>query len=348
MRKLLISSLVPVLLFAATPFVSGQPAPTGTSPMPGTAQPGTPMVGGPKQPKADEAPAKSKLEQMLELALLNNPDLRVADAKARAADAELQRMRLTVSQKVVLLYNNLEGTRATVQLQEKQLARLRQLQQGGAVPESEVTEIEAKLILAKTDLAKLESELQYLLGQPNLKGRADVEKLWQEHFGVKTAEQKDVYAKWLKSLEQHEKDDAAKATTRAAIAFLAQQQGLNSAATVNHSMTEKLRAALEKTIEFKQENLSVRDLFSNLQDSGQFEIPLIFKDQSGDVTPASISFKSVSLGALLQWVEDEVPEHRFVVRDYGLVLMKRDSVPPGALLLDDFRKEMTKAKEEKK
>ncbi len=220
MRKLLISLLVPALLFVATPFVYGQPgtppmpgtgggkpgAPMPGGPMPGTGQPGTPM-GGPNQPKASEAPAKSKLEQMLELALLNNPDLRVADAKARAADAELQRMRLTVSQKVVLLYNNLEGTRATVQLLEKQLARFRELQKGGAVPENEVTEVEAKLILAKTDLAKLESELQYLLGQPNLKGRADVEKLWQEYFGGKTSEQKDVYAKWLNC--QHEMDETA-------------------------------------------------------------------------------------------------------------------------------------------
>jgi hypothetical protein len=335
MRKLLISVLVPALLFVATPFVSGQPS----APQPPKTDP--------KQPKADEAPPKSKLEQMLELALLNNPDLRVADAKARAAEAELRRMRLTVSQKVVLLYNNLEGTRATVQLLEKQLARFRELQKSGVVPENEVTEVEAKLILAKTDLAKLESELQYLLGQPNLKGRADVEKLWQEYFGVKTSDPKGAYEMWLKSSDPLPYDDAARATARAAIAFLAQGQQ-KSGTTVNKSMSEKLHAALEKTIEFKQENATVKDLFDELQDSGRFDIPVIFKGVSGDAKPANIAFKSVSLGALLQWVEDEVPDHCFVVRDYGLVLMKRDSVPPGALLLHDFCKEAAKAKEEKK
>src|SRR5262249_39665133 len=44
--------------------------------------------------KEKEAPAKSQLEVMLEIALKSNPDIHVAEAKAREADAELSRTRL--------------------------------------------------------------------------------------------------------------------------------------------------------------------------------------------------------------------------------------------------------------
>src|SRR5947209_6850608 len=47
------------------------------------------------------APGKSKLEEMLEQALRDNPDLKVAAAKAQEAEAELNRARLAVVQKVV-------------------------------------------------------------------------------------------------------------------------------------------------------------------------------------------------------------------------------------------------------
>jgi hypothetical protein len=62
----------------------------------------------------------------------------------------------------------------------------------------------------------------------------------------------------------------------------------------------------------------------------------------------ALRLTDVQFGAVLQWIEDGLPDHCFVVRDYGLVLMKRGAVPPGALLLDDFRKEAAKAKEVKK
>lgn len=315
MRKTSINWLVPALLFVTPTFVFGQP-PNPMSPKPG-----------PEQRKVTEAPAKSKLEQMLEIALKNNPDLRVAESKALAADAEVSRTRLAVSQKVVLLYNNLEAARATVQLAEKQLVRLQSLLRSGTASVNDLAEVEAKLILAKADLAKLEAEVPYLLGQQNSQDRADGNRarvtlrLSAADAGL--------------TLEDYRKDYNA--------LVLSLQQ--KNAATVNKSMSEKLHAALEKTIDLKQNGAAVKDLFDEWQDTGKFNIPVILKDGS-DVIPKDISFKSVSMGAVLQWLEDSLPDHRFVVRDYGLVLMKRDKVPPDALLLDDFRKEAPKATEE--
>src|SRR4051812_25159851 len=71
-----------------------------------------------------KAPPKSNLEEMLEQALKDNPDLRVAAVKVAEAEAELNRTRLQVMQKVVTLYRAVEAQRAAVTHKEDQLKRL--------------------------------------------------------------------------------------------------------------------------------------------------------------------------------------------------------------------------------
>jgi HEAT repeat protein len=51
------------------------------------------------------------LEPMLAQAAQDNPDIRVAEAKLREADAELNRTRLLVAQKVVKLYQDVTACR---------------------------------------------------------------------------------------------------------------------------------------------------------------------------------------------------------------------------------------------
>src|SRR5690348_16019153 len=62
----------------------------------------------PKRVNPKAQPKKSKLEEMLAEALKNNPDIRVAVAKVAEADAELNRTRLQVMQKVVMLHHAIE------------------------------------------------------------------------------------------------------------------------------------------------------------------------------------------------------------------------------------------------
>jgi hypothetical protein len=63
-------------------------------------------------------------------------------------------------------------------------------------------------------------------------------------------------------------------------------------------------------------------------------------------------FSKIPYGAVFEWLEDALPNHRIVVRSYGLVIVPADKVPPGAALLHDFWKgakgdEKEKAKSEK-
>ena len=63
-------------------------------------QPDIPAAFADKPSEAKNKPAKSRLEEMLEKALRDNPDLRLAVARVAEADAELNRVRLHVVQKV--------------------------------------------------------------------------------------------------------------------------------------------------------------------------------------------------------------------------------------------------------
>jgi hypothetical protein len=105
------------------------------------------------------------LEEMLALALKNNPDLRVAEAKLREAEAEWNRTRLGVVQKVIAFRAGLEAARKTAADAEQRLKRLQQLQARGAVATEVVDEAAQALAQAKAQVAKLEADAPYLLGK---------------------------------------------------------------------------------------------------------------------------------------------------------------------------------------
>src|SRR6266851_8230131 len=96
------------------------------------------MVFGATDPAKDDKPAnppgdkpaktveQMNLEELLTLALKNNPDLRVGDAKVREAEAELNRVRLQVTQKVVSARNAIKSQETKVAAAAKALERVRQ------------------------------------------------------------------------------------------------------------------------------------------------------------------------------------------------------------------------------
>ncbi len=330
MRKLWINLLAPAALLTAATFVwsQGRDPDAKSDSKPPTAK-----------DKDKEAPAKSQLELMLEIALKSNPDIRVAEAKAREADAELNRTRLAVTQKVVVLYNNLESARANLKLAERDLARLEALGKTG-VAAAERDAAEAKVMQAKADLAKLEAEVPFLLGQQKLKWQKDDK--GQMHLIVEA------------SAEENYKD----VLDRLEVARLVQGGGVELRVETrepNKSMSDKLRAALETpiTVELKR-SVNLDDFLTIIRDKHP-DIQILDKSgyRSGSpVTVRSVNFKAAPLGVVLQWLEDEMGDNRIVVRDYGLLIVPRDKIPPGAMHLEDFMKskdkDAPKAKDEKK
>jgi hypothetical protein len=330
-----------LVLVAVVPLSSGQP-PSGT---PEPEPPAKPM--GERPSKEGKAPPKSKLEEMLEQALVHNPDIRVAESKLREAEAELNRARLLVTQKVVTLNAALEAARANVATSEAKLKRLRELFQGKAVGPDEVDASAAALQQAKADLAKLEAEAPYITGQQP-KG-ADVDPA--VHVGIE----------WLRK-QQIAQDERLRLThaleyQRYAAALALAQQAAEQDYTAralkafeaDKPAADRVRAALNKpvTLELQRKTLP---LLLNTIVAVAPDVPIHVKGDTSwhnweSVAPAI--FKDVPLSVVLQWFEDVLPHHRAYVRDYGVLYLSDEERPPaGAVPLREFLKAgKTEAKE---
>jgi hypothetical protein len=117
--------------------------------------------------------AAPSLEQLLTHAAQDNPDIRVAEAKVREAEAELSRTRLIVAQKVVKLYQDIAAQRAAVAETEQRFKTVERLYQAKGVSQAELDAAKQVVIQAKAKLEGLEAELPFLLGRSEpLKGAA--------------------------------------------------------------------------------------------------------------------------------------------------------------------------------
>src|SRR5262245_29133098 len=103
------------------------------------------------EPGTEKKKETTKLEQALILALKNNADIRVGDAKCHEAEAELSRTRLAVTQKVVTLLTQIEAQERVVDEAKARVERLRAAKQAVGVEELQAGEL--ALQKAKADLA---------------------------------------------------------------------------------------------------------------------------------------------------------------------------------------------------
>jgi hypothetical protein len=124
-----------------------------------------------EKPSADKAGGgKQSLDDLLAAALRHSPDVQVADAKVRAAQAELRRVRLTLLQKVIEANAAVDANRTAVMHAEEMFRRIAMLVKTGNISAEEHQRAEAQLAAAKATLAQAETTLNALTG--NLPGAA--------------------------------------------------------------------------------------------------------------------------------------------------------------------------------
>ncbi len=104
------------------------------------------------------------LEAKLASASKNNPQVLLAQAKVRQAEAEMKEARLRVVEEVIAAHNGLERQRLMIESRTRSLARTRLLLERGMISGEEIAEQEIALLESKTDLTQLEARLRYLLG----------------------------------------------------------------------------------------------------------------------------------------------------------------------------------------
>jgi len=305
---------------------------------PGPSPPKTEKTPDVKVPDVKDQPDKSKLEEMIEKALKDNPDLRLAQAKLAEAEAELNRARLLVAQNVAVQYHAVEAQKAAVQSAISELKRMKQLGATGAVQTTIVDIAEQKLIDAKAKLASLEAELPYLLGQ-QAEGKIDAKlRTWLESKGLPQPADGAAadYDKYRTEYIRHYYLDlyGRLPTAEEAAAAALPKPGIQG------PTADRIRAALDKPFTLDAKELSLEELIAALDKAFQEANSglLIKNNTDSGIVHVPVRFDRMPFGAVLEWIEDTVPDCRVVVRDYGIVIALKDQLPPGAPSLRDFWK----------
>jgi hypothetical protein len=258
-----------------------------------------------------EAPAKSKLEEMLAEALKNNPDIRVAIAKAAEAEAELNRTRLQVTQKLVALYYAIEMQQITVAHQEKKLQRVQNMAQRAAVSAEEVEEARQALTLAKAKLSELEAQMPALLGKTGLKVEG-------EGTNALGSYRRQLMREWEKGLNAADLDLKAQDRRK-----------------VQGPLVVRVRKALETPIKVDYKSVKLPDALRELQKA----VPgLPINDLTGREDPITLRFEeALPVSSILQALAD-FTGIQFFVREYGILAINGNG-PPGAVTVQEFMRQ---------
>ena len=271
------------------------------------------------------APKKSALEEALDLALKHNPDLRVAASKLALAEAELSKARLQVTQKVAAAYADVEVARATLKEIERQAARFGELRRKGAISAEEGSKIELQLVEAKAKLAAAERELTHLQGKGSR----------TEQYGATLGM---IHLRTVADGKMFDFDVQGKPDI-----FIAGSDNIRvwtypnllEGTTPKTDGSDKLRQALQKPVTLSGQKMPLSEYLDLVKKTGGFGIQADLKDVAWKET-VDFDFKDVTVGGMLQFLEDSLPNHRIVVRHYGLLIATREKVPEGALTLTAF------------
>jgi hypothetical protein len=106
----------------------------------------------------------SSVEEWIAAALKYNPDIRLADVKLRNDEAELNRLRLRILQKLVALHHAIDAQQAEVNLAEGKWKRTQELVRREAVQPALLEEAKQEMLRARAKLAETEAELPTLIG----------------------------------------------------------------------------------------------------------------------------------------------------------------------------------------
>jgi hypothetical protein len=258
------------------------------------------------------------LDEMLAVALKENPDIRVAEAKLRGAEEEVRRARLVVSQKIVVTYYGIAEKRAMVNEYTERWNTAERLRTQGSklISDEEYRGAKASLEFAKAELAKLQAELPYLLGRaPTTPHRVEL-RLDTNYLNTSHIERL--------------RGETELPTRYAEIAFVA-----GARAALTGDTAEKLRAALDKPLNMTFKKTPMANVAQELQTWTGVAVQLAPGAEQYTLTA---DFSPLPLGAAFQLLEDAEPNIRFVVRDYGILAVVQTNMPPGAVTVHDFWK----------
>jgi murein DD-endopeptidase MepM/ murein hydrolase activator NlpD len=266
-----------------------------------------------KAPDAEKAPPpKDSLEQLLTDALRNSPEIQLAEAKVREAEAELRRTRMQIMQRVVEQESSLEANKRKLTGAEANFQYLAALRARGTASESEVAKAKAELETAKAAAKQAELSLNGLIGKWPAGAGAGALGMMGGQLGAGMG---GISPGGVGAPESHARPPLG-------------------------PMADRIRKALDKTVKIDQPfGISLRDVPRWLRDNGA-DVPFLSQFQRKKDDPVEIHLTGeITLGAAFQALQDSVPGLRFFVREYGILITLDNAGPENGKLLLDFWRE---------
>ena len=305
----------------------------------------------------------------------------------REAEAELNRVKLQVTQKVVAQQRELVMYQSALKQAQANFDRIQTLHRQGATSAENIGAAEASLQKAKAELARIEAELPYILGstrfalqinqndqiggqfgQPGpmggqigqiggqigqlggqIGGIGQIGQIGQLGGIAQLGGQIGGIGQVGGQIGQIGTFGGALGAIGSGSALGGQGGGIRNkdqfkanASRLPAEMAEKLRKALDVPVSVNFNEVPPKDVLAFLQ---QHAKGFNLVDQARfdkDVLVSLRLTEPVPLGAIFQFLEDKCGVS-FVIRDYGIVMALRGSMPPGAISLQAFWKDRTPA-----
>jgi hypothetical protein len=297
-------------LVVSAGMIWGQTAPSSPAEKPSKRDGGAPS-------KSVSAPT---LAELLAQALKENPDIRLAETKVREAEAELNRCRIQVMQKLTALYYDIDAARKAVEEAERRWVTIDRLRKQGAISHDDVAAAQLVLMKARADLTKLEADKPFLLGK---------------HQTVVSEVAFSPDGQILAAKEGGGPVRVWDAHTGKLVFHFNIAEG---------TVLDKMRKALDTPVTVSFEDKSLAEILKELQKHAP---GFSFHSVLGPVSPdkANVHLEGqVPLKAALELLEDTFSSHdgtgysriAFALRDYGMLLTPEQQMPPGAIRLSDL------------
>ncbi|HEX4592414.1 MAG TPA: hypothetical protein VH120_20960 [Gemmataceae bacterium] len=318
------------------------------------------------KPPADKAEStKRSLDELINAALRHSPDVQVADAKVREAQAQLRRERLALVQKVIDANSSVEAARADAQLAEKEFKRIAVLHNTAGVDEATFQSAEARFATAKALLARAETALNLMTGKfpADIKGVTAVENnppSGAAPAGISGTISPSGFGGFTGSsgIAGNLGGGIAGNMGGGIAGFSGGIGGIGGALGIGggigggvlggggpeipppllpqSKMSERLHAALDGKIKVEPvNNVPLGDVLKKYRTAAGVPFLLHLGEKAAE--PINLSLDGeVQLGAALQALEDVVPGLRCFVREYGILVTLDETAPERAMPLVEF------------
>lgn len=319
-RKLLASLFcgLGLLVFAASGQQPNQPPPksktTEAAPFPGQLGKGGDTGAG-NTKKADPTDA------LVQAALMNDPDVKLAQAKMQLAEAEIAKARQAVVLKVMNLNATIQELKTQVASLTEGLANSERFAKTGVVSIAQVAEDRAKLEHAKATLARTEMELKLLTGG-----------MQKELVGTTGAS--DSTAWFMQRMMGGMSPNQGQQTGPFGSESMKSSQG------VMGPIPERIRALLDKPVKLgaKGEEVTFAKALEVFKKDAGLDVPVRLHMPQLTITSEG---EVLPVGAWFQLFSDN-NSVSFYVREYGLLVAAKAVAPPDAITVMELWKQPLK------